>query len=84
MCSCTTILYSELTPKTLGLILATYEHRAYVQGLLWRINSFDQWGVELGKKLTAKVFEDLTSIEIDDTLDSSTKELIERYKKANK
>lgn len=77
----TTILYSELTPKTLGSLLAMYEHRTFVQGLLWQINSFDQWGVELGKKLATTIYENLNSQTIDEEMDSSTKNLIALYKK---
>ncbi len=80
----TTILYSELTPKVLGSLIAMYEHRTFVQGLLWQINSFDQWGVELGKKLAVNVHENLNSKVIDEELDSSTKNLIELYKKTCK
>lgn len=80
----TTILYSELTPKTLGSLIAMYEHRTYVQGLLWEINSFDQWGVELGKKLAMNIRENLNSTTINKKLDSSTKKLIELYKKYRK
>jgi glucose-6-phosphate isomerase len=81
----TAILYSKLTPNTLGTLLAMYEHRTFVQGLLWQINSFDQWGVELGKKLAKNINKNLNSETInDEELDSSTINLIERYKKENK
>ncbi|HIF50342.1 MAG TPA: glucose-6-phosphate isomerase [Thiotrichaceae bacterium] len=78
----TTILYSELNPKTLGSLLAMYEHRTFVQGLLWQINSFDQWGVELGKKLVVSIHENLISDTTNKEMDSSTKKLVELYKKA--
>lgn len=78
----TTILYSELTPKTLGSLLAMFEHRTFVQGLLWQINSFDQWGVELGKKLATDIYENFNSATINEDMDSSTKNLIELYKKS--
>jgi len=77
----TTILYSELTPESFGSIIAMYEHRAFVQGLLWEINSFDQWGVELGKKLATTIYDYFNSKITDPKLDSSTKNLIELYKK---
>jgi glucose-6-phosphate isomerase len=77
----TTILYSELTPKTLGSLLSMYEHRTFVQGLLWEINSFDQWGVELGKKLASIIYSSLDTKKIDGEMDSSTKNLIELYHK---
>jgi glucose-6-phosphate isomerase len=79
----TTILYSELTPGTLGSLLAMYEHRTFVQGLLWQINSFDQWGVELGKKLAATIYENLSLETTDENMDSSTKNMIELYKKSH-
>lgn len=51
----TTLMYRQLTPKTLGMIVALYEHRVFVEGVIWGINSFDQWGVELGKELATKM-----------------------------
>lgn len=56
-----TFLYRKLTPFTLGMLLALYEHKVFVQGVLWRVNSFDQWGVELGKVLAAEIEPLLTS-----------------------
>jgi len=50
-----TILINNLTPKNLGSLIAIYEHKIFVQGIIWNIFSFDQWGVELGKKLTNKL-----------------------------
>tara|TARA_R110002072_G_scaffold14582_2_gene60106 strand:- start:5803 stop:7383 length:1581 start_codon:yes stop_codon:yes gene_type:complete len=79
----TTILYSELTPKTLGSLIAMYEHRTFVQGLLWNINPFDQYGVELGKKLAADIYKNLEGTEITEELDSSTQNLINLYKQSN-
>jgi glucose-6-phosphate isomerase len=79
----TTIIYSELTPRALGSLIAMYEHRTFVQGLLWQINSFDQWGVELGKKLAVNIHENLNSKVTTKELDSSTKNLIELYKKTH-
>ena len=72
----TTILCKELNPRVLGSLLALYEHRTYVQGHLWNINSFDQWGVELGKKLASTITEELNGKEIDSEHDASTKKLI--------
>lgn len=57
----TTILFRRLTPRTLGMLIALYEHRIFVQGILWRINSFDQWGVELGKQLAKTILEEITA-----------------------
>ncbi len=58
----TTILCDELTPKTLGALIAMYEHKTFIQGWLWNINSFDQWGVELGKKLAAQLVDELAGV----------------------
>ena len=78
----TTILYSELTPKTLGSLIAMYEHRTFIQGLLWQINSFDQYGVELGKKLATDIYKNLEGTKITEKLDSSTQNLINLYKQS--
>ena len=73
------IVVRELTPSTLGQLVAMYEHKVFTQGALWGINSFDQWGVELGKALAQRIVPELTST---DALahDSSTNALIERYR----
>jgi len=78
-----TILMNELTPRTLGQLIATYEHKVFTQGAVWNINSFDQWGVELGKKLATTIIADLAA-PTDDALahDSSTNALIRRYRAA--
>ena len=75
----TTLLYSEMTPETLGALIALFEHRVFVQGLLWGINSFDQWGVELGKKLATDIHRGLNDAGSGD-YDSSTRGLIGRYR----
>jgi len=76
----TTILADRLTPYTLGQLVALYEHRVFTQGVIWQIDSFDQWGVELGKALAERVVPELAS---ESTLghDSSTNELIRRYRR---
>jgi glucose-6-phosphate isomerase len=75
----TMILYGELTPQVLGALIALYEHRVFVEGVLWNINSFDQWGVELGKQLAATIVKEFhTNTRADH--DASTRGLIERYK----
>jgi glucose-6-phosphate isomerase len=56
-----TLLYKTLDPRTLGMIVALYEHKVFVQGVLWDVNSFDQWGVELGKQLAKKILPELTA-----------------------
>jgi len=75
-----TILAQRLTPETLGKLIALYEHKVFVQGTIWHINSFDQWGVELGKVLANRIVPELSS---DSELkhDSSTNTLISRYRK---
>lgn len=77
-----TILADKLTPEVLGKLVALYEHSVFTQGTLWRINSFDQWGVELGKVLAQRIIPELES-EADPSLahDSSTNNLIRRYRK---
>ncbi|MBO1519738.1 glucose-6-phosphate isomerase [Oceanisphaera pacifica] len=72
----TTILCDELTPYNLGALIAMYEHKTFVQGVLWNINSFDQWGVELGKKLAATLIDDLADETETTAHDSATNGLI--------
>ena len=78
-----TILAPRLTPRVLGELVATYEHKVFTQGVIWGINSFDQWGVELGKALAQKIVPQLTAAE-EPSLDhdSSTNALIRRYRAA--
>ncbi len=76
-----TILLKELTPYTLGMLLAMYEHKVFVQGVILNINSFDQMGVELGKKLANKLLEKMQETELVIDQDSSTNALINYYKK---
>jgi glucose-6-phosphate isomerase len=75
------IIYPKLTPGVLGMLIAMYEHKVYVQGIIWQINSFDQWGVELGKQLAQVVQKELDDREIADHHDSSTKGLLNFYLK---
>jgi glucose-6-phosphate isomerase len=77
-----TILAERLTPETLGKLIALYEHYVFAQGVIWNINSFDQWGVELGKVLAQRIIPELES-ETEPGLghDSSTNNLIRRYRK---
>jgi glucose-6-phosphate isomerase len=77
-----TILAERLTPETLGKLVALYEHSVFTQGAIWGVNSFDQWGVELGKALAQRIIPELeskTESELDH--DSSTNNLIRRYRK---
>ncbi|HEX7573091.1 MAG TPA: glucose-6-phosphate isomerase [Bacteroidota bacterium] len=77
----TTILLHKITPRSLGKLVAMYEHKIFVQGIIWNINSFDQWGVELGKQLAGKILPELSSAGPVTTHDSSTRGLINYYKK---
>ena len=74
-------LVTKITPFTLGEMIAMYEHKIFVQGIIWNIYSFDQWGVELGKNLAKKILPELENNEIIKTHDSSTNGLINLYKK---
>ncbi len=75
------ILVKEVNPYTLGTLIAMYEHKIFVQGVIWNINSFDQWGVELGKKLAGEILPELTGEEKITSHDNSTNGLINLYKK---
>ena len=80
----TTILADRLTPEVLGRLVALYEHSVFVQGTIWNINSFDQWGVELGKILSTNVIPELTADGAPDlSHDESTNALIRRFRAAN-
>jgi glucose-6-phosphate isomerase len=74
-----TFLFDELNPRSLGALIAFYEHKIFTQGIMWGINSFDQWGVELGKKMAGVILGEISDQEIRDTHDSSTKALLERF-----
>ena len=80
-----TILAQRLTPETLGKLVALYEHSVFTQGVIWNIDSFDQWGVELGKVLAQRIIPELES-KSEPALghDSSTNNLIRRYRKLRK
>ena len=75
------LLFRRLDPRTLGLLIALYEHKAFVQGAIWRINSFDQWGVELGKQLATTLVNDLRAPESAGAHDSSTTGLLAALRK---
>ncbi|ALI99589.1 glucose-6-phosphate isomerase [Rufibacter tibetensis] len=74
------ILFKQLDPRTLGSLLAMYEHKIFVQGVIWNVYSFDQWGVELGKQLAKQILPELTSSEEVTSHDSSTNGLIKQFK----
>ena len=73
------ILMERLTPRTLGALIALYEHRIFVQGVVWDVNSFDQWGVELGKQLANVILDELRAGKVTAEHDSSTRALLEQF-----
>ncbi len=74
-----TILASELTPETFGQLVALYEHKIFVEGVIWDINSFDQWGVELGKALAKDLYGSIKNRQTDEMNDSSTNNLLTKF-----
>ncbi len=81
------VVLDELTPFSLGMLIALYEHKVFVQSVVWQINPFDQWGVEYGKQLNKQIYQSLSSTGDKKTaknLDSSTQTLIKRYQAVNK
>jgi glucose-6-phosphate isomerase len=76
----TSIVFDKLTPRTLGRLVAMYEHKIFTQGIVWNIYSFDQWGVELGKQLAKKIEPELSSPATVTSHDASTNALINRYR----
>jgi glucose-6-phosphate isomerase len=78
------IMFNKLTPRTLGRLIAMYEHKIFTQGVIWNINSFDQWGVELGKQLAKAILPELEADADVTGHDPSTNGLINHYKKASR
>lgn len=76
----TTMLVEKVTPRSLGALLAAYEHKIFVQGIIWKIDSFDQWGVELGKQLASAILDELSSDAPVTSHDASTNGLLDLYK----
>ncbi len=76
-----TLLLTKLTPRVLGSLLAMYEHKVFAQGILWNVNSFDQWGVELGKQLASGILKEIQDAGSTGPHDTSTKGLIAHYKR---
>ena len=74
----TTLLFDKLTPKSLGSLIAMYEHKIFVQGVIWNIYSYDQWGVELGKQLAGTILEEINTNKFQNH-DSSTSSLLKHY-----
>ena len=79
-----TITMEKLTPANLGSLIALYEHKVFAQSVIWDINTFDQWGVELGKQIGKEIYQTLSSPEESSNYDSSTNQLITRFKAANR
>jgi len=79
-----TLLLNKLTPHTLGALIALYEHKVFVQGMVWNLNSFDQWGVELGKQLAGNILPELAHEQTVSAFDASTNGLINFYKNPRK
>lgn len=75
-----TLLFDRLDPRSLGRLIALYEHKVFVQGVIWNINSFDQWGVELGKQLVPTILKQLSDSSVVTDHDTSTNGLINHYK----
>lgn len=75
------IMFEKLDPRTMGAILAMYEHKVFVQGIIWNINSFDQWGVELGKQLAGEISGGLSPGNKNRSYDSSTNGLMDYFLK---
>jgi glucose-6-phosphate isomerase len=76
-----TLMYSKLTPKVLGSLIALYEHKVFVQGTIWDVNSYDQWGVELGKQLAKALLPKVEGTASPKGHDSSTQGLLAEYHK---
>jgi glucose-6-phosphate isomerase len=76
----TSILMDKLTPKSLGKLVAMYEHKIFVQGVVWNIFSYDQWGVELGKQLAKNTLKDIESLTTEGSHDASTNALLKHFK----
>ena len=74
------LLLQKITPRCLGSLIALYEHKIFVQGIIWNINSFDQWGVELGKQLAKTILNELSGNELVHSHDASTNGLINYFK----
>jgi glucose-6-phosphate isomerase len=77
----TSIVFNKLTPRTLGMLIALYEHKIFTQGIIWQVHSFDQWGVELGKQLAKRIEPELAAPGLVASHDASTNALINRYKR---
>lgn len=79
-----TFVLDDLSPERLGALIALYEHKVYVQSIIWDINAFDQWGVELGKIISKQVHAGFSDDAVAKTMDASTQQLMKRFKQARK
>ena len=79
-----TIVFKKIDPYTLGMLIAMYEHKVFVQGVVWNINSFDQYGVELGKQMALSILPELQNNSSENKHDASTGSLIELIKRLRK
>jgi glucose-6-phosphate isomerase len=75
-----TLVFDQASPETIGALVALYEHRTFVQGVIWNLNSFDQWGVELGKQLGKPILQQLNEGVSNGNLDSSTAGLMKLFR----
>ncbi len=78
-----TLLFDRLDPYAMGKLIALYEHKVFVQGVIWNINSFDQWGVELGKQLTSEILAELADPSLADAHDPATRALLDCYRRGS-
>jgi glucose-6-phosphate isomerase len=69
----------RLTPHTLGALIAMYEHRIFTQGVVWGVNSYDQWGVELGKQLASVILQEIQAGKVTQEHDGSTRALLDHF-----
>jgi len=79
-----TLMFERLDPFTLGALVALYEHKVFVQGAIWRVNSFDQWGVELGKELATSIARELANPDDVRSHDASTEGLVAEYRRLSR
>ncbi len=75
-----TLVLEKVTPRTLGALIALYEHKVFAQSVIWEINAFDQWGVELGKKICSDIYKVINGDDAGEEFDASTLALVELYK----
>ena len=79
-----TLILDKTTPKSIGALIALYEHKVFVQSVLWNINAFDQWGVELGKSLSSNLYQALEGFDSTSHFDASTEGLLNKFKQTDR